>query len=260
MCNSMISEMQQQPLIEMKKINKYYQVGEHRLHVLRNIDLSIYRNEFVTIMGPSGSGKSTLINVLGFLDNKFEGHYNFDGKPVEARTDKQISILRNEMVGFVFQDFNLIPTMTVNENIRLPLLYKGMPARKTKERVQQALDSVGLGSKFNSRPHELSGGQKQRIAIARALINNPRFIIADEPTGALDTKTSKVIMDILARLHREQGVTVVLVTHDPNLQAYATRKVRIVDGQIHSNELSEATYKLSEKPLVFDEVLNNEDE
>lgn len=126
--------------------------------------------------------------------------------------------------------------------------------------MQQALESVGLVSKFNSRPHEISGGQKQRIAIARALINQPRFIIADEPTGALDTKTSKVIMDILARLHREKGVTVVLVTHDPNLQAYATRKVRIVDGQIHSNEVSESTYELSKKPLVFDEVLNNEDE
>ena len=158
MCSNMTSEMQQQPLIEMKKINKYYQVGEHQLQVLRDIDLSIYHNEFVTIMGPSGSGKSTLINVLGFLDNKFEGHYNFGGESVEARTDKQISVLRNEMVGFVFQDFNLIPSMTVNENIRLPLLYNGVPARKTKEKVQQALESVGLVSKFNSRPHELSGG------------------------------------------------------------------------------------------------------
>lgn len=253
-----MQETSRQPLIEMNDINKYYQMGEHRVHILKDISLSIYKNEFVTIMGPSGSGKSTLINVLGFLDNKFEGRYRFDGQPVEQRTDNQISQLRNQMVGFVFQDFNLIPTMTVSENVRLPLLYNGITAHKTKDRVQQALESVGLGSKGHNRPHELSGGQKQRVAIARALINQPRFIIADEPTGALDTKTSMVIMDILARLHQEQGVTVVMVTHDPDLQAYASRKIRIVDGKIHSNDVGNPTYQLSAQPLLFDEVMNDE--
>lgn len=249
-----------QPLIQMESVNKYYQMGEHRLHILKDVSLSIYTNEFVTIMGPSGSGKSTLINVLGFLDNKFEGHYFFEGESVEKRTDSQISKLRNKMVGFVFQDFNLIPSMTVFENVRLPLLYNGLSSRKTKEKVQAALDSVGLGDKGKNKPHELSGGQKQRVAIARALINEPRFIIADEPTGALDTKTSSVIMDILARLHRDKGVTVVMVTHDPDLQAYATRQIRIVDGKIESNVVTTPSYQLSDSPLIFDEVMNNETE
>lgn len=223
-------------LINMKEINKYYQMGDNKIHILKDINLQIYKNEFVTIMGPSGSGKSTLINVLGFLDNQFEGHYEFNGESVDLRTDAQISKLRNAMVGFVFQDFNLISTMTVTENVRLPLLYKGYSVRKTKEKVQQALESVGLLEKGNNKPHELSGGQKQRVAIARALINDPKFIIADEPTGALDTKTSRVIMNILARLNHEFGVTVVMVTHDPNLQAYASRQVQIIDGEIVRNE------------------------
>lgn len=224
------------PLIQFQKINKYFQMGENQLHVLKDIDLEIYSNEFVTIMGPSGSGKSTLINVLGFLDNQFDGTYLFDGVSVEERNDKQISQLRNEMVGFVFQDFNLISTMNVGDNVRLPLLYNGYTTRKTKELVETALDDVGLLNKIHHFPHELSGGQKQRVAIARALINQPKFIIADEPTGALDTKTSDVIMEILARLNQEKGVTVVMVTHDPSLQQYASRRVRIVDGVIASNE------------------------
>lgn len=229
-----------QPLIEISNINKYYQMGDTTLHVLKNVNLSIYKGEFVSIMGPSGSGKSTLINVLGFLDNNFEGTYHFNGQPIEQRTDKQISTLRNQMVGFVFQDFNLIPSMTVSENIRLPLIYNGYTARQTREKVQQALERVGLGDKGNHKPSQLSGGQKQRIAIARALINNPSFIIADEPTGALDTKTSRMIMDILSKLHKEEGVTIVMVTHDPNLQEYATRHVVIVDGVLQESAVLDA--------------------
>ncbi|MBK0347925.1 ABC transporter ATP-binding protein [Aerococcaceae bacterium zg-ZJ1578] len=256
----MLQEIKEQPLIEMKNINKYYQMGEMSLHILKDVNVTIYEKEFVTIMGPSGSGKSTFINVMGFLDNKFDGDYIFSGEPIEQRTDKQISHLRNKMVGFVFQDFNLIPTMSVGENIRLPLLYSGFSARKTVQIVKDALESVGLADKYHHKPSELSGGQKQRIAIARALINNPKFIIADEPTGALDTKTSSVIMDILARLNREKGVTIVMVTHEPDLQQYATRRIKIVDGKIHYNEVSVPNYQLPDKPLIFDEVMNHEDE
>lgn len=230
-------------------------MGSNRVHILKDVSLTIYKNEFVTIMGPSGSGKSTLINVMGFLDNKFDGNYSFEGHKVEEKTDRQISKLRNDMVGFVFQDFSLIPTMSVFENVRLPLLYAGLPARKTKQKVQAALDAVGLGDKGRNKPGELSGGQRQRVAIARALINDPEFIIADEPTGALDTKTSAVIMDILARLHRDRGVTVVMVTHDPELQAYATRQVRIVDGRIHSNIEVESSHRLPEQPLSYEEAM-----
>lgn len=243
-------------LIEISSISKYYQTGKLKVQVLKDLSLTIYPGEFVTIMGPSGSGKSTLINVLGFLDNKFEGHYLFEGQVVEQKTDKQISKLRNTMVGFVFQDFNLIPSMTVYENVRLPLLYSGLSARKTKDRVMSSLEAVGLGHKAKSKPSELSGGQKQRVAIARALINQPQFIIADEPTGALDSKTSRVIMDILARLNRDKGVTIVMVTHDPNLQAYANRQVHIVDGVIDTNQVVEPTYILPQEPLTYEEVMD----
>lgn len=228
------------PLIAIKNVNKHYHMGETSLHVLKNVDLTINKGEFVSIMGPSGSGKSTLINVLGFLDNNFEGTYHFNGVSIEQRTDKQVSNLRNRMVGFVFQDFNLIPNMTVTENVRLPLIYNGYSAGQAKPLVENALKKVGLDNKAHHKLFELSGGQKQRVAIARALINNPSFIIADEPTGALDTKTSRVIMEILSQLNREEGVTVVMVTHDPTLQAYATRHIVIVDGEIQQNVSDDA--------------------
>ena len=198
------------PLIDIRGINKYYTAGEEQLHVLKDIDLQIHRGEFVSIMGPSGSGKSTLINILGFLDNQFEGTYILDGKQIEQRTDRQISQLRNQLVGFVFQDFNLIETMTVEENVRLPLIYSGMTAKQTRPKVEAALERVGLQGKLKNMPHELSGGQKQRVAIARALINEPQFIIADEPTGALDTKTSTLIMDILKQLYYQQFLALFL--------------------------------------------------
>ncbi|MGO4938995.1 ABC transporter ATP-binding protein [Fundicoccus sp. Sow4_D5] len=221
-------------LIQIKQLNKYYQMGDQLLHVLKNVELTIYKNDFVSIMGPSGSGKSTLINVLGFLDNDFEGDYLFEGKTLEHRTDQQISALRNKRVGFVFQDFNLIANMTVEENVRLPLLYNGLSARQTKDRVKDALDKVGLADKLKQKPSELSGGQKQRVAIARALINQPQFIIADEPTGALDTKTSAAIMAILTNLHKEQGVTIIMVTHDPRIRQFASRHITIVDGVVQA--------------------------
>lgn len=226
------------PLIEIKQLNKYYPMGDQPLHVLNSIDLRIERNEFVSIMGPSGSGKSTLINVLGFLDHDFDGDYLFEGQAIEQRSDQQISNLRNQVVGFVFQDFNLIETMTIEENVRLPLIYQGLKVKETKALVQRALERVGLADKLKQKPSQLSGGQKQRAAIARALINEPKFIIADEPTGALDTKTSASIMEILCQLHAEEGVTIIMVTHDPRMQQFATRQVHIVDGKIQSNVAS----------------------
>ncbi|WP_018659111.1 ABC transporter ATP-binding protein [Allofustis seminis] len=228
------------PLIALHKINKYYQMGENTLHVLKDIDLTIQEGEFVSIMGPSGSGKSTLINVLGFLDNDFAGEYFFQGKTVTHRTDRQISELRNRRVGFVFQDFNLIENMTVAENVALPLIYSGLSSHEARPRVQEVLDHMGIGHKLNAKPYELSGGQRQRVAIARALVNSPDFIIADEPTGALDTKTSRKIMDVIAKMNQEMGVTTVVVTHDPSLQRYATRHLMIVDGRLRESDVHEA--------------------
>ena len=226
---------QAEPLFELKNINKYYGEGENRVHVLKDVNLSVYDGEFITVMGPSGSGKSTLINVIGFLDNQFEGSYLFHNEPLKQRTDQEVSHLRNSYVGFIFQSFNLIQNMTVADNVRLPLLYSGLRTGQTHERVQEALERVGLGDKGKSKPYELSGGQRQRVAIARALVNRPKFIIADEPTGALDTKTSRMIMDIISSLHRQEGVTILMVTHDPTLQEYADRHITIVDGAIHSD-------------------------
>lgn len=252
--------MGQTPLIQIRKVNKYYEIGENTLHVLKDVDLVIPEGEFVSIMGPSGSGKSTLINVLGFLDHQFEGEYLFEGQPIEQRTDRQISLLRNQMVGFVFQDFNLIPTMTVSENVRLPLLYAGYRASQVKQRVQEVLERVGLGKLGNHKPNQLSGGQKQRVAIARALINKPRFIIADEPTGALDTKTSRVIMDILSTLHQEDGVTIVMVTHDPHLQQYATKHIVIVDGEIQEQTYVDAARLTQEFNRTYEDAARAKEE
>ncbi|MBG9986349.1 ABC transporter ATP-binding protein [Facklamia sp. DSM 111018] len=245
------------PLIQIINLNKYYKIGEEQVQILKDTNLEIYRGEFVSIMGPSGSGKSTLINVLGFLDNKFEGEFRFNGKALEHRTDKQISYLRNQVVGFVFQDFNLISTLTVKENIRLPLLYAGYSARKTNNEVKCVLEKVGLSDKENHKPSELSGGQKQRVAIARALITKPDFIIADEPTGALDTKNSLMVMEILEKLHQEEGVTVVMVTHDPTLQKFADRHIVIVDGRVSKVDRILNAEELS---IQFNKMTNSDEE
>ena len=223
-------------MIKLEHIHKYYKVGDEQLHVLNDVTVRITQGEFVGIMGPSGSGKSTLINILGFLDSKYEGKYCFNDESVSNLSDNQISKVRNSTVGFVFQDFNLIEQATVEENVRLPLLYRGLTPRQTHSKVKQALEKVGLGDKLEKYPRHLSGGQKQRVAIARALVNSPKFIIADEPTGALDSKTSASIMDILYRLNREDGVTIVMVTHDPTLTKYCSRVIHVIDGVIHEQE------------------------
>lgn len=223
-------------MIKLEHVHKYYKVGDEQLHVLNDVTVCITQGEFVGIMGPSGSGKSTLINILGFLDSKYEGKYCFNDESVSNLSDNQISKVRNSTVGFVFQDFNLIEQATVEENVRLPLLYRGLTPRQTHTKVKQALEKVGLGDKLEKYPRHLSGGQKQRVAIARALVNSPKFIIADEPTGALDSKTSASIMDILYRLNREDGVTIVMVTHDPTLTKYCSRVIHVIDGVIHEQK------------------------
>ena len=219
-------------MIELKNINKYYRNDEESLHVLKDINLKADAGEMIAVMGPSGSGKSTLINLLGFIDTKFEGEYLFEDENLVTTTDDRLSKTRNEMVGFVFQNFSLIENYTVYENVELPLLYNGYGFHQTKEKVMSALEKVGIADKAEKHPRQLSGGQQQRVAIARALINQPKFIIADEPTGALDTHTSNEIMELLKELNRRDHATIFLVTHDPEVVPYCTRLVKIRDGAI----------------------------
>lgn len=219
-------------MIELININKYYRTEEENLHVLKDINLSADAGEMIAIMGPSGSGKSTLINTLGFIDTKFEGQYLFEGENLITTSDDRLSKVRNQIVGFVFQDFSLIDNYTVYENVELPLLYNGYGFHETKDKVMAALDKVGIADKAEKHPKQLSGGQQQRVAIARALINQPKFIIADEPTGALDTHTSAEIMKLFQELNRKEKATIFMVTHDPEVVPYCTRLVSIRDGAI----------------------------
>ncbi|MDR0879628.1 MAG: ABC transporter ATP-binding protein [Clostridioides sp.] len=219
-------------MIDLKNINKYYHTGDEELHVLKDVNLHIESGELVAIIGPSGSGKSTLINLLGFIDKKFDGSYLFEGESLVASSDDRLSKIRNKTVGFVFQNFSLIENNTVYENVELPLLYNGYGMNQTKEKVMSILEKVGLKGKEKNYPKQLSGGQQQRVAIARALVNSPKFIIADEPTGALDTKTSEDIMQLFVDLNKEAGVTVIIVTHNPELLVYCSREITIRDGEI----------------------------
>ncbi|MFB0918036.1 MAG: ABC transporter ATP-binding protein [Clostridiaceae bacterium] len=219
-------------MIELKNINKYYRTGDEILHVLKDFSLTINEGEFVAVMGPSGSGKSTLINLLGFIDSKYEGEYLYNGKAQDIKNDDNLSRIRNEMVGFVFQNFSLIETNTVLENVELPLLYKGYSSKVAEKVVMEFLKKVGIEEKRDKLPKQLSGGQQQRVAIARAMVNNPKFIIADEPTGALDFNTSTEIMKLFQTLNKEENVTIILVTHDQTMANYANRIIRIFDGKI----------------------------
>lgn len=219
-------------LMELKNINKYYDLNKDKLHVLKSLNFSIEKGEFVMIMGKSGSGKTTLMNSLGFLDRFDDGIYNFNGENVTNISENKKSELRNRYIGFIFQQFHLIDSLTIGKNVELPLLYKGgVPHKERKELVEKYLKLVGLEEKINRFPKELSGGQQQRIAIARSLINDPYVIFADEPTGALDSETSTQIMEILKKLN-EEGKTIIMVTHDGDLVQYATRVIRIKDGVI----------------------------
>lgn len=223
-------------LIELKSVNKYYQNGAQNFHVLRDINLDIDRGEFLSIMGPSGAGKTSLINLIGFIDRQYEGEYLFNGDSYQKASDNTLARIRNRSVGFVFQNFKLIGNNTILENVELPLLYGGMTKRAAKPVVEQALIRVGLPNSSQKVPSELSGGQQQRVAIARALVHQPKFIIADEPTGALDTKTSAEIMQIFRDLNRNEGTTIVLVTHDPQVSLYGDRLIKILDGAITADE------------------------
>ena len=218
-------------MIQLKDVCKFYQVGDDRVKALDHASLHIKPKEFVSIIGPSGSGKSTMMNIIGCLDVADAGAYLLDGLPIESYTENQLAKVRNEKIGFVFQQFNLIPKLTAEENVELPLIYQKVPRAERQERVKKALERVDLYQRAKHLPTELSGGQQQRVAIARAIVTNPKLILADEPTGALDSKTSKEIIDIFHDLHA-QGNTIVLITHDQNVAKQAQRSIHILDGQI----------------------------
>ena len=222
------------PLIETRDLWKTYVMGDEEIHALRGVSISIERGEYVAIMGPSGSGKSTLMNLIGCLDTPSKGSYLLNEKEVAAMNDDELARIRNEEIGFVFQTFNLLPRATALHNVELPLVYAGVSAKTRQERARQALDKVELTSRATHRPNELSGGQRQRVAIARALVNNPSILLADEPTGNLDSKTGTEIMGVFARLH-ETGNTIILVTHEPDIAGYAHRVISIRDGQVEKD-------------------------
>jgi putative ABC transport system ATP-binding protein len=219
-------------VVNAQEITKIYKMGEFEVQALRGVTVQINRSEVVSIMGPSGSGKSTLMNVLGCLDRPTGGEYYLDGEAVAGLSDDQLSGIRNRKVGFIFQSFNLLPRQSALTNVTLPLRYAGTRGGKLNERAKEALTSVGLGDRLHHKPNELSGGQQQRVAIARALVNDPAIILADEPTGALDSKSGQEIMDLLLGLNRERGTTLIFVTHDPRIASMTQRTIHIKDGLI----------------------------
>ncbi len=223
-------------MIELMNVNKVYRQGNQQYHVLKDISLKVTTGEFLAIVGPSGSGKSTLINIIGFLDNHFDGHYQFNEQEIERLNQRQFASLRNQKVGFVFQNFKLITNLNVGENIALPLLYAGKRRDEINERIEAALDKVGLTGFSSKMPKNMSGGQQQRVAIARAIVANPDFLIADEPTGALDSHNSADIMQLFTDLNRELGTTIIMVTHDDHLAQMCDRIVKITDGKISSDK------------------------
>lgn len=222
-------------LVRFEKISKVYQMGEVEVRALHDIDFAIAPGEMVAIMGASGSGKSTMLNILGTLDRPTTGHYFLDGEPVESLDEYELSALRNRKMGFVFQQFNLLPRDTALENVELPMIYAGQSPSERRKKALAALDRVGLGDRIDHLPNQLSGGQQQRVSIARAIVNEPLLLLADEPTGALDSATTKQVMELFVELHR-QGMTVIIVTHDSSIADYAERVVRFKDGVILSDE------------------------
>jgi putative ABC transport system ATP-binding protein len=225
------------PVISVRELTKTYKVGEHSVHALRSISLDIEQGEFVSVIGPSGSGKSTLMHILGCLDQPTSGQYILDGRDVSRLTDDEVSLVRNQKIGFVFQGYNLLTRTSALENVELPLLYGGanLSASERRSRAMAALTAVGLESRADHHPNQLSGGQQQRVAIARALLNHPTILLADEPTGNLDSKTSVEVMDIFQSLQRERGITIVLITHEMDVAQYGSRLISFKDGRIVSD-------------------------
>jgi putative ABC transport system ATP-binding protein len=221
-------------VIEIENVTKLYRMGSETIHALRGVTLNIHRNEYLAIMGPSGSGKSTLMNMLGCLDTPSEGRYDFSGKNVAEMDDNELADIRNREIGFVFQTFNLLPRSNALHNVELPLIYAGLPKLERLRRAQQALEDVGLGDRMHHRPNELSGGQRQRVAIARALVTRPSIILADEPTGNLDSRTGVEIMTLFEQLY-DLGNTIIVVTHEEDIARHARRIVRLRDGLIESD-------------------------
>jgi len=250
-----MKETANQATIQIQDITKVYRLGQVSVHALRGVTLTIHKGELVAIMGPSGSGKSTLMNIIGCLDQPTSGSYLLDGTEVSRLNDNQLAAIRNRKIGFVFQTFNLLPRMAALDQVELPMLYAGGDHRR--ERALAALEAVGLADRVRHKPTEMSGGEQQRVAIARALVSNPSIILADEPTGNLDSRSSEEIMSILQKLNAEQGITVVLVTHDPDLAAHARRIVHVRDGRIISDEpVAEprlAVQVLAEMPVLEEE-------
>ena len=226
-----------QGIIHLENIRKSYYLGKQELQVLKGISMDIFKNEYVALMGPSGSGKSTLMNILGCLDSPTGGKYILNGKDVSRMPDNDLAEVRNQEIGFVFQQFNLLPRLTALENVALPLVYSGVSKKERLERANEVMAKVKLEDRSHHKPNELSGGQCQRVAIARALINNPSIILADEPTGNLDSKTSYEIMDILGKIHAD-GNTVILVTHEEDISLFAHRVIRLRDGVIETDKLN----------------------
>ena len=235
-----------QGIIHLEHIRKSYFLGKQELPVLKGISLDINKNEYVALMGPSGSGKSTLMNILGCLDSPTGGSYVLNGKDVSRMPDDDLAAVRNKEIGFVFQQFNLLPRLTAAENVALPLIYSGVSKKERIERAEAVLAKVKLVDRMHHKPNELSGGQCQRVAIARALVNNPAIILADEPTGNLDSKTSYEIMDILGKIH-DDGNTVILVTHEEDISMFARRIIRLKDGLVETD-------KINERPSVIEQL------
>jgi len=225
------------PIIQTRDIAKLYQMGEEKIHALKSVSIEVKRSEYVAFMGPSGSGKSTLMNIIGCLDTPSSGMYRLNDQDVSDMTENELATVRNKEIGFVFQTFNLLPRSSSLDNVALPLIYAGISKSERNDRAMEVLESVGLGTRAYHKPNELSGGQRQRVAIARALVNNPSIILADEPTGNLDTKTSYDVMDLFQDLH-DQGNTIIMVTHEDDIAHYAHRIVRLKDGLIEKDEIN----------------------
>jgi len=243
-------------VIGLRGIKREFNLGDEIIYALKEINLDIYKNEYVALMGPSGSGKSTLMNILGCLDTPSAGQYFLEGNDVSKSSDNELAVVRNKQIGFIFQTFNLIPRLTTIENVALPLIYAGWSKKDRDDRAKEVLQQVGLGDRMKHKPNELSGGQRQRVAVARALVNNPSLILADEPTGNLDTKTSYEIMKLFEDIHTN-GNTLVVVTHEEDIAAYTHRIVRMRDGLVESDKLNENIRKVT--PDVLTKLAKQED-